>query len=178
MNTLAIEIKQHLRDVADYPKAGIIFKDLSPILKNARLCRKMLKSMVQYFDNQNIDVIAGIESRGFWFGVLLAQELQIPFVPIRKKGKLPFDTFSQSYHLEYGSATLEMHTDALVSGNRVLIHDDLLATGGSAEACAQLITQGGGIVAGFSFLITLDFLNGIDKLSPISSNIHTLVNFE
>ena len=124
-----------------------------------------------------MDAIAGIESRGFLFGYPLAIRLGIPFVLIRKEGKLPYKKISHAYQLEYGSAVIEMHTDAVTQGQNVLIHDDLLATGGSAAAAAELIQKCGGKIAGFSFLVSLDFLKGDEKLKPFSDNIVNLVRY-
>ncbi|RZL32052.1 MAG: adenine phosphoribosyltransferase, partial [Pedobacter sp.] len=135
------KIKQTLRDVADFPKPGIIFKDITPVLKDAALCKEITEALAQQLKEVKIDVVAGIESRGFLFGLALAQALNVPFVPIRKAGKLPYKTIKQSYDLEYGSATLEVHEDAFTSGQNVLIHDDLLATGGTVVAASQLVEQ-------------------------------------
>ncbi|MBE7178387.1 MAG: adenine phosphoribosyltransferase, partial [Mucilaginibacter polytrichastri] len=124
-----------------------------------------------------IDAVAGIESRGFLFGLMLANRLNVPFVPIRKIGKLPYETVQQEYELEYGSAVLEVHADAIVQGDRILIHDDLLATGGTVAASSELIKRLGGEVAGFAFLVELNFLNGREKLKDFSDNIHVLASF-
>lgn len=166
-----------IRDVKDFPKPGIVFKDISPIMQDAKLSSEMVDALHNKYKDSDLDAVAGIESRGFLFGYPLAMKLGVPFVLIRKKGKLPYDKISFSYDLEYGSAEIEMHTDAIKKGDKVLIHDDLLATGGSAEAAAKLIEQAGGVVSGFDFLITLDFLNGRDKLSPISENITNFANY-
>ena len=135
------QIKQVIRDVPDFPKPGIVFKDITPILKNPALCNEITKALAQQLASLNIDVIAGIESRGFLFGLALAQQLGVPFVPIRKVGKLPYKTIQQSYNLEYGSATLEVHEDAFEPGQKVLIHDDLLATGGTVVAASALVQK-------------------------------------
>ena len=129
------------------------------------------------FKNEDLDAVAGIESRGFLFGYPLAMKLGVPFILIRKKGKLPHTTISVSYDLEYGSATIEMHIDAVSSGQQILIHDDLLATGGSASAAGKLIEKAGGQVAGFNFLVSLEFLNGNEKLKEFSNNITNLVAY-
>ena len=170
-------VKTAIRDVPNFPKEGIMFKDITPIMQDPILSGDMIDHLVEVYKNQNIEAVAGIESRGFLFGYPLAIRLGVPFILIRKKGKLPYDKISHDYDLEYGSATIEMHTDALKPNQRVLIHDDLLATGGSAEAAAHLITKSGGIVAGFNFLVSLDFLNGEEKLKPFSDNITNLVHF-
>ena len=171
------KIKNVIRDVPNFPKEGIIFKDITPIMMDAQLSNEILDHLVELYKNESIDVIAGIESRGFLFGYPLAMRLGIPFVLIRKKGKLPYEKISHSYDLEYGSATIEMHTDAIQTGQRVLIHDDLLATGGSAEAAAILVEKSGGKVASFNFLVSLDFLNGAEKLNRFSDKIINLVNY-
>lgn len=174
---LETKIKQTLRDVADFPKPGIIFKDITPVLKDAALCAEITQALAQQLKGVKIDVVAGIESRGFLFGLALAQVLQVPFVPIRKAGKLPYKTIQQSYDLEYGSATLEVHEDAFTEGQNVLIHDDLLATGGTVVAASKLVNQLDANVAGYSFLISLDFLNGKDRLNLFSPNTFSLVSY-
>lgn len=171
------KIKQAVRDVADFPKPGIVFKDITPILKNGCLCNEITKALAAQITGLNIDVIIGIESRGFLFGMLLAQELQVPFVPIRKAGKLPFKTIQQACDLEYGSAVLELHEDALLPGQRVLIHDDLLATGGTVVAAAKLVNMLNAQVAGFSFIIGLDFLNGKARLVENHGPVFTLASY-
>jgi adenine phosphoribosyltransferase len=158
------KIKQAVRDVSDFPKPGIVFKDITPILKNASLCKEITEALVIQLSGVEIDVVAGIESRGFLFGMSLAQALHVPFVPIRKAGKLPAKTIQEACDLEYGSAVLELHEDALLDGQRVLIHDDLLATGGTVVAASRLIERLNAQVAAYSFIISLDFLNGKDKL--------------
>ena len=174
---LETKIKATLRDVVDFPKPGIVFKDITPVLKDSALCKEITSALKEQLNGVKIDVVAGIESRGFLFGLALAQALDVPFVPIRKVGKLPYKTIQQSYDLEYGSATLEVHEDAFESGQKVLIHDDLLATGGSASAAAELIQKCGGEVAGFNFLVGLNFLNGNEKLKNYSNNITNLVAY-
>jgi adenine phosphoribosyltransferase len=170
-------IKLSVRDVADFPKPGIVFKDITPILKDAVLCADITKALAEQLAGIHIDVVAGIESRGFLFGMLLAQALQVPFVPIRKSGKLPSKTIQQKYELEYGNSTLELHEDALLPGQKVLIHDDLLATGGTVIAATKLILQLNAEVAAFSFIIGLDFLHGKARLMPFSSNTFTLASY-
>jgi adenine phosphoribosyltransferase len=161
---LANRIKDAIRDVPDFPKEGIIFKDITPVLQNALLCKDILAELYGKYKDHKLDAVLGIESRGFLFGPQLALMLGIPFVPVRKKGKLPYQTISESYTLEYGEATLEMHTDALKSGDSILIHDDLLATGGTALATSSLAKKLGAEVIGFSFLVELSFLGGAKKL--------------
>lgn len=174
---LESKIKSVVRDVPDFPKEGIIFKDISTIMLDPQLSNEILDYLVEIYKNQNFDVIAGVESRGFLFGYALAMRLNKPFVLIRKKGKLPYHKVSHAYDLEYGSAEIEMHIDAIAKGSRVLIHDDLLATGGSAVAAAELIQKCDGIVHGFNFPIALNFLHGQEKIEPISSNIVILANY-
>jgi adenine phosphoribosyltransferase len=174
---LAETIKQVIRDVPDFPKPGIIFKDITPILLDAELTRKIVNDMAENYKDKSIDAIVGIESRGFWFGIMLANKLDIPFIPIRKKGKLPYKTMSYKYDLEYGTAEVEIHEDALQDNWNVLIHDDLLATGGTAIAAAELIRMQNANVAGFSFVVELDFLEGSKSLSKYSENISSLVHF-
>lgn len=171
------KLKAAIRDVPDFPKEGIVFKDITPIMQNAELSNEVLDAMVDMYKDQDLDAVAGIESRGFLFGYPLAMRLGLPFILIRKKGKLPYEKISHDYDLEYGSATIEMHTDAVGNKQKVLIHDDLLATGGSAEAAAHLIQKSGGEVAGFNFLVALDFLQGDEKLKNFSDNIASFVNY-
>ena len=171
------KLKEAIRDIKDFPKEGIVFKDITPIMMNPVLSNEVLDHLYAVYQDKGIDVVAGIESRGFLFGYPLAMRLGVPFVLIRKKGKLPYEKISHDYDLEYGSATIEMHTDAVGHKQRVLIHDDLLATGGSAEAAAGLIVKSGGEVAGFNFLVSLDFLNGEEKLNKFSDNIINLASY-
>ena len=153
--TLEENLKSVIRDVPDFPKPGILFKDISTIMLDAELSKEVLAHLKDLYQAESIDAVAGIESRGFLFGYPLAMELGVPFILIRKKGKLPYKKRSHSYELEYGSAVIEMHEDAVKTGQKVLIHDDLLATGGSASAAAELIKKCGGSVFGFNFLVAL-----------------------
>lgn len=171
------QLKAVIRDVYDFPKPGIIFKDITPILLDAKLTKEVVSALAKDTEHLNLNAIVGIESRGFWFGIMLANELNIPFIPIRKKGKLPYKTLSYKYDLEYGSAEVEMHEDAIQKNWNVLVHDDLLATGGTAKAAAELILMQGGSVAGFSFVVELDFLDGRTELLKYSKNIISLTNF-
>ena len=175
--TLEDKLKTVIRDVPDFPKPGILFKDISTIMLDPKMSKETLEYLRQLYQDKPIDAIAGIESRGFLFGYPLAMALDVPFILIRKKGKLPYKKISHSYDLEYGSAVIEMHEDAVQRGQNVLIHDDLLATGGSADAAAELIKKGGGNVYGFNFLVVLEFLNGQEKLKNHSSNIINLVRY-
>lgn len=170
-------IKNNIRDIYDFPKPGIVFKDITPILKNQTLCTEIVDAFVAKLEGLAFDAIAGIESRGFLFGLMLANKLNKPFIPIRKAGKLPFKTIQQSYDLEYGFAIIEIHEDAFEPGARILIHDDLLATGGTVEATSILVEKMKGVIAGFSFIVSLDFLGGEQKLKPFSENVYTLARY-
>lgn len=169
--------RRTVREIPDYPKPGVQFKDITPVLEDPVLIRDILARFRKEAEMMGVEAVAGIESRGFIFGMALAIEMGIPFITVRKKGKLPAETVSQSYELEYGTAEIEMHADSLQPGKRVLIHDDLLATGGTASAAAELIRKQGGEVGGFAFLIELSFLNGIDRIRPYSENIFKLLQY-
>lgn len=171
------QIKAVLRDVPNFPKPGIVFKDITPLLANTALCNSITSQAAEVLKDLQIEAIAGIESRGFLFGFTIANALGVPFVPIRKAGKLPYKTITQQYDLEYGQATIEMHTDAIAPGTRVLIHDDLLATGGTAAAAANLIKQLGGTVAAYHFIVELGFLNGREILAPHTPNVLSMVSY-
>jgi adenine phosphoribosyltransferase len=175
--TVLEKIKQAIRDVPDFPKPGILFKDITPILEKPLLCREIAKELTTPFMDSEIDAIIGVESRGFLFGMLMAQQFNVPFIPVRKAGKLPYKTIQYSYNLEYGSATIEVHSDAIKPEWNVLIHDDLLATGGTAAAAAELVLQQGANVAGFSFLVELGFLEGRKHLSQYDAEIISLVDY-
>jgi len=174
---IAQQIKSAIRDIPDFPKPGIIFKDITPILKDPQLCENIVNAFAEQLKDTRIDAIAGIESRGFLFGLSLATKLGIPFVPVRKAGKLPFTIKQKAYKLEYGTATIELHTDAFEPGQHILIHDDLLATGGTALAASELIEEMGGIVAGFSFVVELGFLNGMERLRPVCDKVVVLAEY-
>jgi adenine phosphoribosyltransferase len=169
-------IKQALRDIPDFPKPGILFKDITPVFYDQKLCTRIVDEFIARFETKP-DAIVGIESRGFLFGFLVANKLDIPFVLVRKAGKLPYKTVSIEYDLEYGTSKIEMHEDALQKEWNVIIHDDLLATGGTADAAANLVKKLGANVLGFNFVIGLDFLNGEKKLINHSKNITCLVHF-
>ncbi|MCH2420954.1 MAG: adenine phosphoribosyltransferase [Candidatus Poseidoniia archaeon] len=168
-------IKDLVRDVRDYPKPGIVFKDITPILSNIDALRTSIKEMAAPFTNLGIDIVVGIESRGFIFGAPIADLLNAGFVPVRKPGKLPWKTKSVSYELEYGTDALEIHEDAITEGQNVLIVDDLLATGGTAEATCKLVSKLGGNIKGLSVLIELEDLNGRKRLNQY--NVHSLVQY-
>ena len=176
--TLEQNIKSVIRDVPDFPKPGIVFKDITPVLKDSKLCSKIVDGFIATLKGNQIDAIVCTESRGFFFGFLLANRMKLPLIPLRKAGKLPYKTISHEYELEYGKAKVEMHVDALEKGWNVLVHDDLLATGGTAEASAVLVKKQGANVAGFAFLLELEFLHGRKKLESYSQNIISLVRYE
>lgn len=171
------KLKTGIRDVADFPNPGILFKDITPILHNPQLCDEIVDVFSKYCADKNINAIVGVESRGFLFDFALANKLNIPFVLVRKAGKLPYKTISYEYDLEYGSAKVEMQIDEIQPGWNVMIHDDLLATGGTAEAAAKLIQMQKGNVAGFAFVVELEFLKGKERLNQYSENIISLVNY-
>jgi adenine phosphoribosyltransferase len=171
------QIKAAIRDIHDFPKPGIVFKDITPILKDPALCDNIVDAFISNLKDARIDAVAGVESRGFLFGLTLATKLGVPFIPVRKAGKLPHTVKQKVYELEYGTATIELHADAFKPGDRILIHDDLLATGGTVTAASELIHDMGGVVAGFSFVVGLGFLKGLEKISPISENIIVLANY-
>jgi len=160
-----LDLASFIRDVPDFPKPGIVFKDITTLLVDAAALNESINQLVEPFVDQDVDVVVGIESRGFIFGTPAARQLQAGFVPIRKPGKLPFDRLSASYELEYGTDEVEIHRDAISPGSRVLLVDDLLATGGTMEAAVDLINQMEGTIMGISFLIELAFLGGREKLN-------------
>jgi len=157
------DLKNAIRDIPDFPKKGIIFKDITPLLQDSTLFGRAVDHLCEEFKNKNIDVIASIESRGFILGSAMAYKLGVGFAPVRKKGKLPYKTYSATYELEYGTDTLEIHQDAIKKGDKVLIIDDLLATGGTLGAVIDLVKKMGGEIAGIGFLIELTFLKGREK---------------
>ncbi|BCU79050.1 adenine phosphoribosyltransferase [Luteolibacter sp. LG18] len=159
-------LRAAVRDVVDFPKPGIVFKDITPILANGSLFRDAITLLCEHAADQKIDKVVGIDARGFIFAAAVADRLGVGFVPVRKKGKLPWKTRQTSYSLEYGESVVELHEDAVAPGERVLLVDDLLATGGTAAAALQLLGELGAEVVSVSFLIELSFLNGRDKLAP------------
>ena len=169
-----IQLQNYIRDIKDFPKPGIVFKDITPLLSNPQASEACLEQLLNLVGNQNIDKVVGVEARGFFFGNSLAQSLNAGFVPVRKPGKLPAVTISQTYDLEYGTDTLQIHKDAIKPGDRVLIHDDILATGGTAKAVCNLVERLGGVIVQCNFLIALDFLQGAQKINkyPITSVLH------
>jgi adenine phosphoribosyltransferase len=171
------KIKDAIRDVQDFPKPGILFKDITPIFHNQSLCNEIIDEFAKRFADKNINAVIGVESRGFLFGFALANKLNIPFILVRKAGKLPFKTMAYEYDLEYGSAKIEMQVDEIQKDWNVLIHDDLLATGGTAEASAKLVNMQEGKVAGFAFVVELEFLQGKERLKRYSEDIVSLVKY-
>ena len=164
-----------IRDIPDFPKPGIIFKDITPLVKDPAALRLAVHQLIFPFLGRDITSIAGMEARGFIFGSLVAWEMGLPFIPLRKPGKLPYDVQSVAYDLEYGSAELEAHIDAFDNNDKVLLIDDLLATGGTAKASCELIEKLGATVAACAFVVELDFLNGREKLSDYE--VHSLLHF-
>lgn len=157
-------LEKYIRDIVDFPKKGIVFKDITPLLSSSEATSECLKLLLESLSNQKIDKVVGVESRGFFFATLLAQQLNAGFIPVRKPKKLPFETISASYELEYGSDSLEIHIDAIKKGDKVLIHDDVLATGGTAKAVCELVEKLGGEIIQLNFLMELSFLNGREKI--------------
>ena len=174
---LSEKLKAVIRDVKDFPSPGILFKDITPVLHDPALCEEVLRHFVKEFEHSPPDAIVSIESRGFLWGMLLAHYFMVPFIPVRKSGKLPYKTISQPYSLEYGTSSMEMHVDAIEKNWKVLIHDDLLATGGTASAAANLVKKAGGEILGFCFLIELSFLKGRNKLTDYSTKINPVVTY-
>ena len=168
MKTHNEALKSYIIDVPDFPKKGIMFKDITPLLESPEGVIICLESLLSELKNKKIDKVVAIEARGFFFGMLLAQSLKVPFVPVRKPRKLPRKVVSQSFDLEYGSDVLEMHQDAIKPGDKILIHDDVLATGGTAKAVCNMVESLGGQIVQCNFIMKLDFLQGAKKLAPHS----------
>ncbi len=171
------EIEKYIIDVPDFPKPGILFKDIMPLLEDVSVRNALLKHLVDQVKGFNPEVIVGIESRGFFLGILLANALNIPFIPIRKKGKLPGEVLSQSYSLEYGTDQMEIQASMLQKYKRILIHDDVLATGGTCEAAAKLCSYNKDVTLGFSFLMNLSFLNGKQKINPFTEHVYSVLTY-
>lgn len=163
-----MDFKSLIRDVPDFPKEGVVFKDITLLLQNPKALKETSNALFHLLEGQKIDKVVGMESRGFIFGPILAKKLNAGFVPVRKPGKLPSTTISETYDLEYGTDTLEIHIDGIKKGDRVLIHDDVLATGGTASAACKLIEKLGGVIVQCNFLIELTFLEGNSKISNYS----------
>ncbi|NNK11377.1 MAG: adenine phosphoribosyltransferase [Flavobacteriaceae bacterium] len=170
-----MDFKQYVRDVENFPKQGVGFKDITPLLKDAEAFAAASKALLEFIGNEKVDVVVGMESRGFFYGPVLALELGAGFVPVRKVGKLPHQKISHTYDLEYGSDTLEIHADAINPGDRVVVHDDVLATGGTAKATCKLIEALGGVVIQCNFLLELTALHGASKL--VGYKVNSLMRF-
>jgi adenine phosphoribosyltransferase len=171
-----MNLREFIRDIPDFPKPGIVFKDITPLLLDPAALDFAVTSIASYAQPLGVDLVVAAEARGFILGAAVARELGVGFVPARKPGKLPAETVSAEYILEYGVDALEMHADALRDGARVLLHDDLLATGGTARALGELAEGAGAVVAGCAFLVELSFLGGREKLAPY--DVHTLIAYD
>ena len=171
-----MDLKSFIRDVAGFPKEGIVFRDITPLLKDAAAFQEAVRALAAPFRDEDAELVLGAEARGFILGGAVACELGAGFVPVRKVGKLPAETIEQSYELEYGTSTLAMHLDAVRAGQRVLLVDDLLATGGTMAACARMVEALGGEVVACAFLVELSFLNGRDALRPY--RVVSLIEYE
>ena len=165
-SSTTVDLRKYIRDIPDFPKPGILFRDITPLLASPVAFGEAIRQLADHFRESKVDIIVAAEARGFIFATPLALELQAGFVPIRKPGKLPFDTHAFHYELEYGTDTLEMHIDGVAAGQRVLVIDDLLATGGTVEACCQLLEKSGAEVVGCAFLIELKELGGAQRIAP------------
>jgi len=174
---MKIDITTHIAEYPDFPQKGILFRDINPIFRDKAKSEEILDFLEETYRPQNLDGVVGIESRGFYFGFALALRLEVPFHPLRKAGKLPGECVGQAYDLEYGQAVLEIQKDVLKSGQKILIHDDLLATGGTADAAAHLLKKQNVEIAGFSFLIELSELQGRKKLNAHKANILPLATY-
>ncbi|MEK6492442.1 adenine phosphoribosyltransferase [Myroides odoratimimus] len=170
-----MNIADYIRDIQDFPKEGIGFKDITPLLNDHAAMVEATNQLLALVGDKKIDRVVGMESRGYFFATLLAEKLGAGFVPVRKPGKLPFDTISEAYGLEYGTDILEIHTDSIKPGEKVLIHDDVLATGGTAEAVCKLVERLGGEIVQVNFLMELSFLHGRDKLA--NYDVKSLISY-
>lgn len=177
MDALETKVRNAIVDVPNFPIEGVIYKDITPIFQKPALCRELVLTIAEQFKDNLPDAVLGMESRGFLLGMPLAIELNVPFILVRKKGKLPRSAYQASYNLEYGSATIEMHKDALSKGQKVLIHDDVLATGGTAAAGAELVEKAEAKIIGFSFISELSFLKGRDRLASFNAPVSTFVSY-
>jgi adenine phosphoribosyltransferase len=171
-----MDLASTIRGVPDFPIEGILFYDITTLLKNPAALKESVDQLVNHYQNAGVDVVVGIESRGFIFGMPLAHQLNVGFVPVRKPGKLPAETTAESYELEYGTNTVEIHVDAIEKGQKVLIVDDLLATGGTAQATCRLVEKLGGQIVGLAFVIELNFLNGREKIKGY--DVFSLVRYD
>ena len=170
-----IDLNEYIREIPNFPKEGIQYKDITPLLKSPEAIKESVAQFLALIGDEKIDKVVGIESRGFLFGMLLAEKLNAGFVPIRKPGKLPAETYSEVYELEYGKDTLEIHCDAIQKGERIILHDDILATGGTARAACDLVKKMGAEIVQCNFLIELTFLNGRNKLR--SHSVKSLLKY-
>jgi len=170
------DLRAHIRDIVDFPKPGIVYKDITPLLLDAEALSAAVGQLADWARPLDVDFVVAAEARGFILGAAIARDLGVGFVPARKPGKLPHETISAEYILEYGVDVLEMHADAVADGARVLLHDDLLATGGTARALAELVENRGGTIAGCAFLVELAFLGGRERLSGY--DVHTLLSYD
>jgi adenine phosphoribosyltransferase len=168
-------LKTKIRDIADFPKPGIVFKDITPLVQDPATLKTCIEALISPFRNSNITAVAGMEARGFIFGSLAAWELGVGFIPLRKPGKLPYDVQSVDYALEYGNASLEAHIDAVTEGDRILLVDDVLATGGTAKASCELVEKLGGEVVACAFVMELSFLKGREQLTDYS--LHSVMTY-
>ena len=173
---MSTDLKKYIRSIRDFPIKGIMFRDITTLLKDPVAVKETLRQLITFTDGLNVDKVVGIESRGFIFGGMLANELNAGFIPVRKPGKLPAEKESQTYQLEYGLDKIEIHKDAISPGDKILIHDDLLATGGTAEAACKLIEKLGGEVVQLSFIVELTFLNGREKIRKY--DIKSLITYD
>jgi adenine phosphoribosyltransferase len=173
---MAEDLKQYIRSVKDFPKKGVVFRDITTLLKDPVALKKTSTRLFDFAKNKNVNKVVGIESRGFMFGIVLAEKLDVGFVPVRKPGKLPAETEKETYALEYGEDAVEIHKDAIQPGDKVLLHDDLLATGGTAAAACKLIEKLGGQVVQISFIIELSFLKGRTKLK--NYDVRALIDYD
>jgi len=171
-----LDLKQKIRNIPDFPKKGVVFRDITTLLGDAEAFKYSVDRMVEYWRGKKIDAVLGAEARGFIFGAVIAYKLDVGFIPVRKPGKLPYKTCQASYDLEYGKNILQMHTDAIKKGDKILIVDDLVATGGTAKAKVELVEKMGGEVVGFCFLIELEFLNPRKFLKGY--DIFSLIKYE
>jgi len=171
-----MDLEKYIRDIPDFPTKGIIFKDITPLLADAGALDEAVRRLAEPYEGTGVECVAAVESRGFIFGAAVARQLGAGFVPIRKPGKLPHETVSREYSLEYGTDAVEIHTDAVSPGSKVLMIDDLLATGGTMAAACELVASLGGRIVGIAFLIELGFLNGRAKLAGY--DLHTLIRVE
>jgi adenine phosphoribosyltransferase len=176
MSGKALNLADFIRDIPDFPKPGIVFKDITPLLADPAVFQEAVTLLASHYQGSSFDGVAAAEARGFLFAAPLALTLKKPLILLRKPGKLPYQTHSMRYELEYGTAELQVHTDAIVAGNRVLLVDDLLATGGTMEASCKLIEKAGGTIAGCAFLVELAFLKGRQKLNP--HEVFSLIRYE